>query len=74
MVVTNRTKCLRSRQIEKIFRIAREKQSGYYVDLGSCKQAVPPAAEIVSQSFRNRYFITLRASVLSAVRVCADSR
>ena len=33
--------------IEKIFRVAPTKKSEYYVVLGSCKQAVPPAAEIV---------------------------
>ena len=41
MVVTNRTKCLRTRQIEKIFWVAQTKQSEYYIVLGSRKQQFP---------------------------------
>lgn len=75
MVVTNRTKCLRSRQIRKIFRIALTKQSEYYVVLGSRKQAVPPAAEIVkSDNSKPKFNHSEGLSAVNAVRILSDWR
>ena len=75
MVVTNRTKCLRSRQIGKKFWVAQTKQSEYYVFLGSRKQAVPPAAEIVaSVNSKPKFHYFETPSAVSAVRACSDER